>query len=98
MNAHSPAFADTAAHALADKVIAVIVKELGEQHLLRAYLAPTPDDYLEADLGMDALDRICATVALDEAFGIELPDQAMERWERVSDVVASVAALIGEQH
>lgn len=50
---------------------------------------------LAGDLHLDAIDRMTITCALDEAFTIELPDAAVNAWETVADVAASLAQLLG---
>lgn len=84
---------------LQSRTIAVIARELGEQHWLRAEAIHgeiTPDTDLSAIFENDALDRICIACALDEAFDIELADAPVEAWTTIADVVASVAGLVGE--
>ncbi len=51
--------------------------------------------HLDADLGMDTLDRCCVTVALDEEFGIMIPDAAMEGWETVADIERTIQQMVG---
>lgn len=75
--------------------LSIITRELREQHMARAYSELSPDDMLE-DIGVDWLDRATITVALEEAFDIELPDAAVEGWQTVGDVIDSVRVLAGE--
>lgn len=46
------------------------------------------------DIGMHPLDPPGIACALDELFGIEIPDVDLERWETVADVAASVVRLV----
>jgi len=46
------------------------------------------------DIGVHPLDPPGIACALDERFGIEIPDKDLERWEIVGDVAASVARLV----
>ena len=39
------------------------------------------------DLGMDSLDQIEATMAIEEAFGIDIPDQEVEELLTIKDMV-----------
>lgn len=39
---------------------------------------------------------VCVTCALDEEFGIELPDDAIKATDTVADVIATVGAMVGE--
>lgn len=48
-----------------------------------------PGDEL-ADLLMDDVDLVGLTLALEEAFGIEISDAVMESWLTVGDVVRAV--------
>jgi acyl carrier protein len=79
---------------LTTRVIAIIAKELGEQHLTANRVSSIqPTHLLEEDVGVNSIDRVCIAVALDEAFGIEVSDDDVGSWNSVSDVVASVAKL-----
>lgn len=49
---------------------------------------------LKADLEIDAIDRQCIACAIDEAFGIEIPDDAVDAWITVADVTATADRLI----
>ena len=61
--------------------------------------SPAPEIHsdadLTADLAMDALDRCCVTVAMDEEFGIMIPDSAMEGWETVADIERTIQQMVG---
>jgi acyl carrier protein len=46
--------------------------------------------HLAQDLQADSLDTIEIAMALEEAFGIELPDSAMENTATVADLIALV--------
>lgn len=50
----------------------------------------TNETLLVADLGMDSLDLIECTMAIEEAFGIEIDDAEDERCASVADVIAMV--------
>lgn len=81
--------------ALPTRICAIIRDELAAQHWTRRYPDIEPDTML-ADVDCDPLDRLCITCALDEAFGTAIPDSALEGWESVGDVVATVRELVGE--
>ena len=83
-------------HDLPTRVIAMIARELGVQHVNRVYPDIAPASRLSKDLHVDAIDRQAIACALDEEFGIELPDAAIEGWATVADVIASVVGLVGE--
>lgn len=62
------------------KIRDIIVEQLG--------VAPekvTPDASFIDDLGADSLDTVELVMALEEAFEIEIPDEAAEKMERVKD-------------
>lgn len=61
-------------------------------HAHRARCPVEPHALLAGDLGLDAIDRITVACALDEAFGIELPDAEIEAWHTVADIARSVEA------
>lgn len=41
---------------------------------------------LEKDLGLDSLDKVEVMVALEEEFGLEIPDEVSDSARRLSDV------------
>jgi acyl carrier protein len=64
------------------KVKDIIVEQLG--------VAPekvTPEASFIDDLGADSLDTVELVMALEEAFEIEIPDEAAEKMERVGDAI-----------
>ena len=64
-----------------EKVKQIIVDELG---VSRAQVRPTAR--LIDDLGADSLDMVELVMRLEEAYGIELPDQDAEKLQRVCDI------------
>lgn len=74
---------------MTDKVLAIIADVLaGNPMAPRPEVLPEHD--LRADLGCDAIDLHEIAMEMEDAFGVEISDAAMERWERVADVIASV--------
>ncbi len=63
--------------------------------LLRDHLG-IDDDITDAttldELNADSLDRIEAGMALEEEFGVTIPDEAIEKWNTVGDVMDWLAA------
>jgi len=53
------------------------------------------DDHLELDLRMDSLARVEMLVALEEMFGVEIPDEAAAECFTVREVVERLRALRG---
>ena len=68
--------------AVADKVKAIIVEQLGvdEEEV-------TADASFVDDLGADSLDTVELVMAFEEEFGIEIPDDAAESIVTVGDAV-----------
>ncbi len=57
----------------------------------------TPGADIEHDLGADSLDRVELTMALEEAFGIEIPDEDAERIRTVQQVIDYVKSHLPAQ-
>ena len=68
--------------AVADKVKSIIVEQLGvdEEEV-------TPDASFVDDLGADSLDTVELVMAFEEAFNIEIPDEAAEKIQKVKDAI-----------
>lgn len=54
----------------------------------------TDDLRLDDDLGYDSLGVMEVVVDLEEEFGIEIADDAMEAWRTVGDVIKTVQGLV----
>lgn len=65
--------------------------------LIDGWRIPLEPDALLADLGLDDLDLATIAVELDEALGIEIPDRAIEGWQTMADIVATVDRLVAAQ-
>lgn len=52
------------------------------------------DLLLDDDLGYDSLGVMGIVVDLEEEFGIEIDDDAMEAWRTVGDVIKTVQGLV----
>src|SRR5262252_2589844 len=67
---------------VADRVKKIIVDQLGvEEDLV------TPEASFVDDLGADSLDTVELVMALEEEFGIEIPDEDAEKITRVKEAV-----------
>jgi acyl carrier protein len=67
---------------VADRVKKIIVDQLGvEEDLVN------PDASFVDDLGADSLDTVELVMALEEEFGIEIPDEDAEKITRVREAV-----------
>lgn len=49
-----------------------------------------PDSLLVEDLGADSLDAIDIVMSVEDEFGIEVPDEIIEKMESVSDIISFV--------
>ena len=70
-----------------DRVNAIIVENLGcdEDQI-------TMDAHFVDDLGADSLDQVELIMALEEEFGIEIPDEDAEKITRVKEAVDYIEA------
>jgi len=63
----------------------------------RRPIEPTPASDLIADLGFDSLQVLELVTELEDRFDITIPSAAAPTVRTVADVVAQVAALVGER-
>ena len=72
---------------VADRVKKIIVDQLGvEEELVN------PDASFVDDLGADSLDTVELVMALEEEFGIEIPDEDAEKITRVKEAIDYIDA------
>lgn len=45
------------------------------------------ESLLSDDLGADSLDAVEISMAIEEEFGIDIPDEVLEKFKKVSDIV-----------
>ena len=64
----------------ADKVKKIVVEHLGVDEA-----KVTPEASFIDDLGADSLDTVELVMALEESFGVEIPDDAAEKIQTVKD-------------
>ncbi|MFT3972170.1 MAG: acyl carrier protein [Amaricoccus sp.] len=55
----------------------------------------TDDAHFVADLHADSLDRLEIFMALEDAFGVELPEEDGEAMQTVGDALRMVSAALG---
>ena len=72
---------------MADKPIDQRVKDIVVEHLGVKPEQVTPAAKFIEDLGADSLDTVELVMALEEEFGIEVPDEQAEKLTTVGDVV-----------
>jgi acyl carrier protein len=65
-----------------EKVKEIIVEQLGvDEDKVQ------PDTHLMKDLEADSLDAVEIIMAIEEEYGIEIPDEDAEKFQKVSDLV-----------
>ena len=67
---------------VADKVKKIVVEHLGVEEAKVTETASFIDD-----LGADSLDTVELVMAFEEAFGVEIPDDAAEKIQTVKDAI-----------
>ena len=70
-----------------EKVREIIVEQLGV-----AENEVTMDTHLMKDLEADSLDAVEIIMAIEDEYGIEIPDEDAEKFQSVSDLVKFVEA------
>lgn len=68
-----------------DKVKGIIVEQLGVEED-----QVTADASFVDDLGADSLDQVELVMALEEEFGLEIPDEDAEKITRVKEAVSYI--------
>jgi len=72
---------------MADKPIDQRVKDIIVEQLGVKSEQVTPEAKFIEDLGADSLDTVELVMALEEEFGIEVPDEQAEKLQSVGDVM-----------
>ncbi len=70
-----------------EKVTEIIVEQLGV-----SADQVKPESKMIEDLGADSLDAVELVMAVEEEFGIEVPDEEAEKLVSVSDIISHVEA------
>jgi acyl carrier protein len=69
------------------KVIDIVIEHLG----VEAEKVTENATFID-DLGADSLDTVELVMAFEEAFGVEIPDDAAEKIQSVNDAIAYIEA------
>lgn len=69
------------------KVIDIVIEHLG----VDAEKVTENATFID-DLGADSLDTVELVMAFEEAFGVEIPDDAAEKIQSVNDAIAYIEA------
>ena len=77
---------------VADRVKKIIVDQLGVEEE-----TVTPEASFVDDLGADSLDTVELVMALEEEFGVEIPDEDAEKITRVKEAVEYIEKHAGEK-
>ena len=70
-----------------EKVVKIIVDKLGVKES-----EVTPEATFTGDLGADSLDTVELVMEFEKAFGVQVEDEAAEKFQTVGDVVAYIEA------
>ena len=77
---------------IADRVKKIIVDQLGVEED-----TVTPEASFVDDLGADSLDTVELVMALEEEFGVEIPDEDAEKITRVKEAVDYIEKHAGKK-
>ena len=70
------------------------VKKILEKQLrLKAGVEVTLDSRIKEDLGADSLDVLQLLMAIEDEYGVEVPDEKLAEFSTVGDVVAYLETL-----
>ena len=70
-----------------EKVVKIIVDKLGVKES-----EVTPEATFTGDLGADSLDTVELVMEFEKAFGIQVEDEATEKFQTVGDVINYIEA------
>ena len=68
-----------------EKVVKIIVDKLGVKES-----EVTPEATFNGDLGADSLDTVELGMEFEKAFGVQVEDEAAEKFQTVGDVIAYI--------
>ena len=82
---------------MSEKEIYAKIVEIIQEHD-SSKLHVTPELNLKEELGVDSVDLMEFIINLEEAFDIEIPDEDMDNFKTISDVVAYIHEKQKKQH
>ena len=82
---------------MSEKEIYAKIVEIIQEHD-SSKLHVTPELNLKEELGVDSVDLMEFIINLEEAFDIEIPDEDMDNFKTISDVVAYIHEELKKQH
>ena len=82
---------------MSEKEIYAKIVEIIQEHD-SSKLHVTPELNLKEELGVDSVDLMEFIINLEEAFDIEIPDEDMDNFKAISDVVAYIHEKLKKQH
>ena len=78
------------------EIYAKIVEIIQEHDSSKLHI--TPELNLKEELGVDSVDLMEFIINLEEAFDIEIPDEDMDNFKTISDVVTYIHEKLKKQH
>lgn len=78
------------------EIYAKIVEIIQEHDSSKLHI--TPELNLKEELGVDSVDLMEFIINLEEAFDIEIPDEDMDNFKTISDVVVYIHEKLKKQH
>ena len=82
---------------MSEKEIYAKIVEIIQEHD-SSKLHVTPELNLKEELGVDSVDLMEFIINLEEAFDIEIPDEDMDNFKTISDVVPYIHEKLKKQH
>ena len=76
--------------------IGVRVRKIVSKHLGVEEGEVTDDANINDDLGADSLAAVELVMAFEEEFGVDIPDEAVEKIETIEDAISLIGELSGD--
>ena len=73
------------------------LRDIIEEHAGVPFHLITTEARFDDDLGLDSLDVIEVVMIAEDAFGIDIPDEALEKIKTVQDAVGAVDHAISDR-